>query len=88
MFVLPKPPVGLKTTVQNHILVAIKKIVIIDLNIGFLNTFFFHEFRMKYFKDIEILYKKFYIISKHCSISNINVNTVFTDMNNVESNTD
>jgi len=31
---------------------------------------------MKYFKDIDILYEIFYIISKHCSISNNNVDTV------------
>ena len=43
---------------------------------------------MKYFKDIEILYKKFFMISKYCFISNINVNIAFTDMNNVESITD
>jgi len=36
---------------------------------------------MKYFKDIEILYEKFFIISKYCPISNSNVNTVITDMN-------
>jgi len=39
----------------------------------------FREFRMKYFKDIDILYEKFYIISKYCPISNSNVNTVITD---------
>jgi len=40
------------------------------------------EFRMKYFKDIEVLYEKFFfIIFKYCSISNNNVNTVITDMN-------
>jgi hypothetical protein len=43
---------------------------------------------MKYFKDIEILYEKFYIISKYCPLSNSNVDTVITDMNNIESNTD
>jgi len=38
-----------------------KKIVILDWNIGFLNTIFFsHEFRMNYFMDIEILYEKFF----------------------------
>ena len=36
---------------------------------------------MKYFKDIEILYEKFFIISKYCPISNSNINTVITDMN-------
>jgi len=39
---------------------------------------------MKYFKDIEILYEIFYIISKYCPISNSNVDTVITDMNNIE----
>ena len=34
--------------------------------------------------DIEILYEKFYIYSKYCPISNSNVNTVITDMNNVD----
>ena len=42
---------------------------------------------MKYFKDREVLYEKFFIISKYCSILNSNVNTIVTDMNNVESNT-
>ena len=32
-------------------------------------------------KDIEILYEKFFIISKYCPISNSNINTVITDMN-------
>jgi len=43
---------------------------------------------MKYFKDIEILYEKFFIISIYCPISNRIVNTVITDMNNIESSTD
>jgi len=45
---------------------------------------------MKYFMDIENPYWKLFVISKYCSISNSNVNTVVTDMNNVESsaNTD
>jgi len=43
---------------------------------------------MKYFKDIEILYEKFYIISKCWPISNSNVNTVIIDMNNIESSSD
>ena len=42
---------------------------------------------MKYFKDIEVLYEKFFIISKYCPILN-NVNIVITDMSNVESSTD
>jgi len=41
---------------------------------------------MKYFKDSEVLYEKFLIISKYCPISNSNVNTVITNMNNLESN--
>ena len=40
-----------------------------------------------YFKDIEILYEKYFKISKYCPISNSNVNTVITDMNNIESST-
>jgi len=40
------------------------------------------------FKDIEILYEKFYIISKYCPISNSNEDTVITDMNNIELNSD
>jgi len=43
---------------------------------------------MKYFKDIEILYEKFFIISKYCPISKSIVNIVVTDMNNIESSTD
>jgi len=43
---------------------------------------------MKYYKGIEILYEKLFIISKYCPISNNNVNTVVTDKNNVESSTD
>jgi len=43
---------------------------------------------MKYFKDIEILYEKFYIISKYCPLSNSNVDTVITDMNNRELSSD
>ena len=43
---------------------------------------------MKYFKDIEILYEIFYIISKYCPISNSNVDTVITYMNNIELSSD
>ena len=43
---------------------------------------------MKYFNDIEILYEIFYIISKYCPISNSNVDTVITDMNNIELSSD
>jgi len=39
----------------------------------FSKCYLFHEFRMKYFKDIEILYEIFYIISKYCPVSNSNV---------------
>jgi len=42
---------------------------------------------MKYFKGIEILYENIFIISKYFPLSNNNVNTVITDMNNVESST-
>jgi len=31
---------------------------------------------MKYFKDFEILYEIFFIISKYCPMSNSNVDTV------------
>ena len=48
----------------------------------FSKCYLFRVFRIKYFKDIDILYKKFYIISKYCSISNSNVDTVITDINN------
>ena len=41
--------------------------------------------KLKYFKDIEILNEKFFIISKYYSISNSSVNTVISDMNNIES---
>jgi len=30
----------------------------------------------------------FFIISKYCPISNSNVNTIITDMNNIESSSD
>ena len=44
---------------------------------------------MKYFINIEILYEKFFfVISKYCPVSNSNVNTIVTDINNVESSTD
>jgi len=43
---------------------------------------------MKYFNDIEILYEKFFIISKYCPILNNNVNTVITDMKIIELSTD
>ena len=46
------------------------------------------NFEMKYFKDIEILYEIFYIISQYCPISNSNVDTVITDMNNIELSSD
>jgi len=54
----------------------------------FSKCYLFREFRMKYFKDIEILYEIFYIISKYCPISNSNVDTVITDMNNIELSSD
>ena len=54
----------------------------------FSKCYLFGEFRMKYFKDIEILYEKFYFISKYCPISNSNVNTVIIDMNNIELSSD
>jgi len=54
----------------------------------FSKCYLFREFRMKYFKDIEILYEKYIIISKYCQVSNGNENTVVTDMNNVKSSTD
>jgi len=43
---------------------------------------------MKYFKDIEALYEKFFIISKYSPISNSKVSIVIADMNNIESSTD
>jgi len=54
----------------------------------FSKCYLFREFRMKYFKDIEKLYEKFYIISKYCPISNSYVDTVITDINNVELSSD
>jgi len=80
MLVLPKLPKWLKKTVQKGVLVVIEKIIIFDWNIGFLNVIFsvfFCEFRMKYFKDIEILYEGLFIIS------NSNVDTVIISMNNI-----
>ena len=50
--------------------------------------YLFPEFRMKYFMDIELLYEKFYIISKYCPISNGDIDTIVTDMNNIKSSTD
>jgi len=50
----------------------------------FSKCYFFREYRMKYFMNIELLYEKLFVISKYCSISNSNVNTVITDMNNIE----
>ncbi|KAG4102570.1 hypothetical protein H8356DRAFT_1324470 [Neocallimastix lanati (nom. inval.)] len=50
--------------------------------------YLFRVFRMKYFKDVDILYEKFYIISKYYPTSNSNVNTVITDMNNIELSSD
>jgi len=57
----------------------------LQLEHSFSKCFFFLEFRMKQYMDIEILYVKFFIITKYCSISNNNVDTVVIDMNNVES---
>ena len=54
----------------------------------FSKCYLFREFRMKYFKDIEILYEIFYIISKYCPISDSCVDTVITDMNNIEQSSD
>ena len=55
----------------------------------FSKCYLFREFRMKYFKDTEIiLYDKFYIICKYYPISYSNVNTVITDRNNIKSSTD
>jgi len=50
----------LKKTAQKGILIIIKKkkIEILDWKNDFLNAIFSVEFRMKYFKDIEILYEK------------------------------
>jgi len=47
----------------------------------------FHEFRKKFFMDMEKLNEKFFVISKYCPISNSNLSTVITDINNIESNT-
>jgi len=38
--------------------------------------------------DIEILYKKLFVVRKYCQISSINVNIAIKDMNNVESRTE
>jgi len=38
--------------------------------------------------DIKILFEKFFVISKYYPISNSNVSTIVTDINNVESSTD
>ena len=70
------------------VLVVIEKIVILCWNIGFLRAILFWEFLIKYFKYIEILYEKLFAITKYYPISNSNVNTVVTDINNIESSTD
>jgi hypothetical protein len=46
------------------------------------------NFEWNIFMDINILYEKFFIITKYSLISNSNVNTDVTDMNNIESSTD
>jgi len=54
----------------------------------FSKWYLFREFRIKYFKEIEVIYEKFFIFSKYYPILNNNVNTIITDMNNIESSTD
>jgi hypothetical protein len=54
----------------------------------FFKCYLFREFRMKFFKDIEILYEIFYIISKYCQIYNSTVEAFITDMNNIELSSD
>ena len=54
----------------------------------FSKCYLFGEFRMKYFNDIKVLYENIFLIFKYCPISNSNVNTVITNMNNIESSTD
>jgi len=88
MLVLPKLPIWLKKTVLKGILVVKEKNGNPRLEHWFSKCYLFREFRKKYFKDIEILYEKFYIISKYCPISNSNVDTVITDMNNIELSSD
>jgi len=64
MFVLPKLklPIGLKMTdCPERCPYCYRKysdLEILDWNIGFLKCYLFREFRMKYFKDIEIPYEK------------------------------
>ena len=71
-------------TVQKDVLVFIEKNNNPQLEHWFSKCYLFREFRMKYFKNIEILYEIFYIISKYCPIANSNVDTVITNMNNIE----
>ena len=78
----------MKKTVLKGILVVKEKNGNPRLEHWFSKCYLFREFRKKYFKDIEILYEKFYIISKYCPISNSNVDTVTTDMNNIELSSD
>ena len=78
----------MKKTVLKGILVVKEKNGNPRLEHWFSKCYLFREFRKKYFKDIEILYEKFYIISKYCPISNSNVDTVITDMNNIELSSD
>ncbi|KAG4094615.1 hypothetical protein H8356DRAFT_1427789 [Neocallimastix lanati (nom. inval.)] len=77
-----------RKTVLKGILIVKEKNGNPRLEHWFSKCYLFREFRKKYFKDIEILYEKFYIISKYCPISNSNVDTVITDMNNIELSSD
>ena len=73
---------------KKGVLVVIEKNSNPRLEHWFSKCYLFREFRKKYFKDIEILYEKFYIIFKYYPISNSNVDTVITDMNNIELSSD
>ena len=74
----------MKKTVLKGVLVVKEKNSNPQLEHWFSKCYLFREFRMKYFKNIEILYEIFYIISKYCPIANSNVDTVITNMNNIE----
>ena len=54
----------------------------------FSDCYLFQEFRMKHFADIEFLFGKICVMSKICPISNSNINTDVTNINNIESGTD
>ena len=85
---LPKPPNRIEDNCPEWCPCCYRENRNLQLKHWFSKCYLFREFRKKYFKDIEILYEKFYIIFKYYPISNSNVDTVITDMNNIELSSD